>query len=394
MFQVHQYVYTRLPKELSPRNQEGFQSAYLPDGFLPNDSAIELESRIHFPAKKNFSQKRVIFWQQISGQHFLVIFFISALPEEKDAYGRGGVFLCHGFFVPENLWLPYHTPIAVADFLEAHRLTSLNALSNSPYADQETGKIAPLEIDPAHLPPPSQAIGALHPCTAQVLQALPLLKPNGLSLVLNGTPTEVERVMDQALALAPFQLKVQLGCDPAFDGGRLHFSQMQLFGYEEQSPTTGNPLEINLATGEWTPGDAPPVYLHYPAPHEVWMQHQLSPATTWEEWHRVTKLGTALQEGPMAVSEHWYPVSDLLIKTFLQHPQALSADMPQDWPELLKAAENKGQFSQKEQQRLAKHLPFLKDETPHPSTTPSSPSAPAPTPDSFLSKLWQKIRGK
>lgn len=301
--QVHQYIYTRLSKTESPWDKSGFQSAFMPHGLMDRSEAIELESFIHRPEGEAFASKHVVFWREILGQNWLVIYFLDDLPGESDEYGRGGIFICHGFMIPPDLWKRYRRPLALATTLEAYRYHSIEALLESPYVDDEAGTIRPIELDEEELVPALDKATALSETESKLINLLSRLSadsPDGPQhLVLQGAPWQVEKVLDRVFAYLPEPTRMKLGWDSGFDAGKMHFSPFKVFGYHEEEPVTGSPIKLDLGTGEWDLGEfaEDDEVLSAPDAFTRWMGQCMEREAAWAYLDQMGVLAGALESG-------------------------------------------------------------------------------------------------
>jgi hypothetical protein len=245
---IEQYIYTRLSAADSPRKTTGFQSAFLPEGLKGKFQQVALEAHIHFPEIVGFVDKRVVFWQEIERVPWQVIFFIQSLPEVRDEFGRGGVYLVHGFLIPPSIWRNYRNPLRLSHLLEDHRLRSIEAVLASPMVDRRAGTIAAIDpgiypaddeepIAPPHLERDRQALALLY--------RIALGQAKDSILVYKGMPRQAEVYFTKMLALLPTALKGHLGWDSAFDGGKLFFSPFRMVAYTGLPPVMGYQAVLN-----------------------------------------------------------------------------------------------------------------------------------------------------
>jgi hypothetical protein len=304
--QVHQYIYTRLSKTESPLDKSGFQSAFMPHGLMDRSEAIELESYIHRPEGQAFASKHIVFWREILGQRFLVIYFLDDLPGESDEYGRSGNFICHGFLIPPDLWKRYRRPLALATALEAYRYHSIEALMESPYIDDERGTIRPIELDVEELTeslPKATPLSETESKLINVLSRLAADHEDGpQQLAIKGVPWQVEKVLDRVFAYLPEPTRVSLGWDSGFDGGKMHFSPFKVFGYDEEEPVTGTPIKLDLKTGEFDRGEfaGDKIEEDVLAPTDAftrWLGQCMEVGAEWSYLDQMGVLANALEKG-------------------------------------------------------------------------------------------------
>jgi hypothetical protein len=297
---IHQYIYTRLSKHDSPWDKAGFQSAFLPKEFPDRSNAIDLESFIHRPEGDSFASKHVVFWKEFKGELYQVIYFLDDLPGETDEFGRGGIFMCHGFLIPSAVWKRYRRPLALASELEAYRYHSIEALLDSPYVDTDLGTIAPVELDEDDLAAPSVRANPLSETESQILNVLAGLamdrEGGPRHLVIKGAPWQVEKLLDRVFAYLPEPARTALGWDSGFDGGKMQFSPFKIFGYDEMEPVTGNPIRLDLDTGGFEPGEFGAKALEAPDAFTRWMGSCLEVEQTWVYLDQMGLLAEKLEK--------------------------------------------------------------------------------------------------
>lgn len=236
---VHRYIYTRLPKTQSPTGKGGFQSAFLPGELITGKEVLEIESHIHFPEGVGLRRQTTVFYKKIKGETYLVILLLRPLPEVKDEHGRGGVFLCEGFFIGEADWRPISQVSPFVDLVVPHQFASMDALLDSPDVDRAQGRITPIEVSPPQVllgetpvPPGELLMTVYHVAQTQ---------NRDLSVVIMDSPGEVTRAYEACAAFMPESLRPNLGWNDAFDGGKIFFSPLRLFGFTDIQPVTGRP---------------------------------------------------------------------------------------------------------------------------------------------------------
>lgn len=238
---VHRYIYTRLPKTQSPTGKGGFQSAFLPADLITGKEVLEIESHIHFPDGVDPKGQTTILYKKIKGETYLILLRLRPLPEVKDEHGRGGVFLCEGFFFAEADWRPIPTVTPFIERIAPYQFPSMDALLDSPEVDRVNGRITPIEVDApavdvwndeAEAPPGELLMAAYHVAQTQ---------NRDLSVVLKGNPQEVTKAFEVCAVFMPESLRANLGWNDAFDGGKIFFSPLRLFGFSDIQPVTGRP---------------------------------------------------------------------------------------------------------------------------------------------------------
>ena len=239
---IHRYIYTRLTKDLSPTGKNGFQSAFLPGDLLGSKEVLEIESHIHFPEALE-TDNSTVFYKQVKGELYLVLLILRALPEVRDEHGRGGAFLCEGFLIGEKDWRQMNTVAELRELVQTHRFPSLEALLSSPDVDTLAGKIKDLDLpfepnqgrrlDEEEDEPAAELLMAVyHVAHTQNRE---------LAIVLQGSPAEVSEIFEICSTFMPDSLRTSVAWDDAFDGGKIFFSPLRIFGYTDQPPVTGRP---------------------------------------------------------------------------------------------------------------------------------------------------------
>jgi hypothetical protein len=247
---IHRYIYTRLPKAASPWGKEGFQSAFLPHDLLQRSEVMQIESCIHFPENLGDKVKSAVFYLKGAKQTFLTVLFLVAQPEEKDDHGRGGIFLCEGFLIEEKDWHGIRDLGSLWLRLREQRIGSLPNVMAATGIDFKAGTIDAIERDWAENGSPHPASPAIDAHLLAAVYNLLNGKFKDLSIVLKGRPEEVSQKIAPIGRLLPDALRPRLGWDDAFDGGKIFFSPLKLFGYQDNVPVTGKPVRFDPESGE------------------------------------------------------------------------------------------------------------------------------------------------
>lgn len=277
---VQQFIYTKVPPERSPWKKTGFHMVLYPTAHLSKKDVLEIESKLHYPGQGVFVAKRVVFYQKTQAGLELGIVFLRSL-ESKDEFGREGVFLAHGFLVPEPLALQVLNPDALADILEPHAATDVDAVLGLGLADFTTGNLAPLEIAEETLDQLRSAIlPTLTDAEKKLIPALYSLATEGTNqdaVVLQGAPEAVSKALGHCLAWFPAELRIKLSYDSGFDGGKLFFFPIKLVGYSKQLPATGDPLRFDLASARFDPNERLQRFTQPNSFYSRWVQREKEP---------------------------------------------------------------------------------------------------------------------
>ena len=242
---VYRYIYTRLTKDISPKGKNGFQTAFVPHDLLGSKEILEIESHIHYPEGLQIEMQSVVFYKTIKAQTYLVLLQLRPLQDAKDEHGRGGAFLCEGFLIAEPDWEPIWRISDLEDLLGPYQFSSMEALLASPELDHVNGIIENLVVDV----PPSYWEQALlefeDEPEEQLLMAVyhaAKTQNRDLAIVVEGAPTAVSARLETCAMFLPQELRTRIGWDDAFDGGKIFFSPLRIFGYRTLLPTTGQPI--------------------------------------------------------------------------------------------------------------------------------------------------------
>lgn len=248
---VYQLVYTKVPPGESPWNIMDFHTVFYPVDILSGEDVNDMERMIHRPIADGFKDKFTVFFKEINGLNYLVILYTKDLPEDRDVFGRCGLFLCHGFLFPPELWMEAQTPLSLFEHVEDHVFRGIEVLLNSEMVDKVKGSIRPVSmgIQPKSMewPPLSdrfklEMVFYLFKAARAVNEV-----PN---LILHGDPGEVSDLVDELLFYIPNELRVNLGWDSAFDGGTLYHYPLKVVGFQEERPYGGEQIIVDLNTGE------------------------------------------------------------------------------------------------------------------------------------------------
>lgn len=269
---VYQLVYTKVPPGESPWNIMDFHTVFYPVDVISGGDVNDIEKMIHKPQVDGFKEKFTVFFKEISGKDYLAVLYTIDLPDDRDVFGRGGLFLCHGFLFPPELWMEAQTPISLFDLVEDHVFTGLEVLLDSEMVDKSKGSIRPICIgnySPSKVdwPPLSDRF--------KLKMVFYLFKaargyhelPN---LILYGCSDDVSGLLDELFFYIPDELKVNLGWDSAFDGGTLYNYPLKVVGFNEERPYGGEQILVDLSTGK--------------IDHPSALNHLFHPESAYEKW--------------------------------------------------------------------------------------------------------------
>ena len=301
MPQIHQYIYTRLPKERSPRQKHGFQSAFLPGGWNDRGFILELESRIHFPEHDTFTEKSVVFYRNLGNEPHLILLWMRLLPDLRDEQGRGGIFLVHGFIVPPELHRLVRRPTTLMKLLEPKLFLDIEDVMGSDQVDLKTAIISPIEVSEAEVSALKEAdAGGIDRWEREVLSFM-FKQINGTlkdwALAFKGEPHQVQQVFNRLVGYLPSGIKEKMGWDPAFDGGKVFFSPFRFFGYSKAEPVTGQTMFFDLTGNTFMDSSLAHHLLTLENPFDRFLEKVLKADTPQQEIENAFKISTSLYEG-------------------------------------------------------------------------------------------------
>ena len=312
---IHQLLYTKAAKADSPWNKNGYQTLGYPVDFMTRKEVLEIENLIHFPGQDIFEEKRVVFYQTIKGADYLVILYLRSLPDTKDEFGRAGMFIAHGFLFPEEVWKTLSGPLDLAPGLDQYVVRSREDAFAYDKWDQKTGNLAPIEIPDevisARTAPPPPQMGDTSKQLFFILYKIAMGVNKDLALIIRGNPAQVETVLNQLFAKMPSVLKSKLGWDSGFDGGKIFFSKLRVFGFSDLTPTTGSPILFNLERNAFTQDEK--------------FQRFSSPGSWFERWVARSTAG----HFPVAIMDRMYELSEFLDSR--NHMPPTLEDIPEEF---------------------------------------------------------------
>ena len=253
--EIPRTLYTELAD--SPRQRSGFHTVCYSTGRLSPDEVDRIEAHIHWPESLGLEEKWVFFpLEREQGEPLHGLLHFRALPEARDRFGRGGVFLCQGFFLPRKLWQDASLEHLIA-LLSEHLFPNREALRQSPMIRLDHGDIAPVKWDGGHLaritearqpPPPSPETIAL---AALLFDAV---RDDGGNhkIRLHAPPGDVLRAVGDALAWLPPSSRGRISLDPAYDGASIALGPFLAAGYTRQRPH-GRAVDLESGTGGLPP---------------------------------------------------------------------------------------------------------------------------------------------
>jgi len=249
-FTLHQIIYTNVSSNQSPWKIGGFQTLFYPVNLIQNkEDIVEIEKRIHFPVIKDVSAKEVCFYKKINNEIVCVLLFFNYLPDEKDEYGRDGIFICHGFFLPRNIWKDYFTYSKLFPILKKHIFLSRDELLKSDFIHFESGNIEPISIQIDNVEnknlilPDSdfyiKSFYLIYKLSSNFQQYFPVL-------LIQGDTGLISNFLHFIMKYIPMSNKKNISWDTCFEKGNLSFFPIKIIGFKNSSPTSGEHIFIDL----------------------------------------------------------------------------------------------------------------------------------------------------
>lgn len=301
MMRIFQLIYTKVSPEESPWSKSGFHTIFYSQDLLTEGDVSEIEKKIYFPGTTDFQHKETVCYQKIKGKNYLLILHIRNLPGARDTYGRGGIFLCHGFIFPPEMWKSASHPLALFELVQDCLFKDREELLASPLVDKNVGHIQPLEISEdkrVALSAPLLPLTTDHEWKiAGLLNRFAQLDHEQRpTIVMKGKPETISSLMNKLIAYVPDEIKPQLGWDPAFDGGNVSLNPLKIVGYRRIPPRgrisiTVDPEGCGLDVPEEQSG-----LLQPHTPYERWLAHCKGEANTKESIQGAWRLSLILEE--------------------------------------------------------------------------------------------------
>lgn len=245
---IDSYLYTKVPPDKSPHGKAGFQMVYIPSGFAKKE-VMELESRIHYPGEA-LQEKVVVFYLKRNGTRYLILQVLRSLSQERDEFGRGGIFIAQGFLLPPAYWQASGRTLDVLSTLLPLVPGSIAEVLAYTHGSLAEGTMKPIEIDT-----PARNLQPTQPSLSLLQVVFRFCRgdwPQG-SLVLQGNPDEVSQWLNACTPYLPSALLQRMEWDSGFDQGKLFFFPIKIVGYTQAYP--GNAESIRIEAGQ--PQNAP-----------------------------------------------------------------------------------------------------------------------------------------
>lgn len=302
--QIFHLIYTKVAPEDSPWKKADFHTVFYPIELITKTSDLfEIEKKVYFPGSGRFTEKQAIFYQKMQDKYYLVILHTQDLPEEKDTFGRAGIFLCHGFIFPEELWMRVPTPLTLFELVKDKIFRDRNAMLSSPLIDRQTGNTRPIEIPEERLKEISTNLPNLHTefewRMAILLNRFSQVtsKPRP-AILIKGEPEKISMLMNNLIAYVPCELKVNIGWDDCFDAGNLTFPPLKILGFRYERPRGGIPLEIDIDASIIHETEETTEFLLPERPYENWLNYcRNKEANSYEQIEMAYNLSLLLEKG-------------------------------------------------------------------------------------------------
>jgi len=297
---VFQLIYTKVTPEESPWKKVDFHTVFYPIELLTKHDVFEIEKRIHFPQIKEFKEKKTLFYQRLQDKDYLVILHIQSLPEARDTFGRGGIFICHGFIFPEELWKKSPSITKLFELVKGSLFTNREDVLSSPIVDRKTGNIQALNIPEERL----KSLPNVLPEISTEFEWKMIVLLNRLAnmrvedrpaLLFKGEPESVSGFMNKLIAYIPDDYKLVMGYDPAFDNGNLTFYPIKIVGFKHISPTGGSPIRIDMETLKIEESPETSKFFIPYTPYERWLTYCRNEIVSKEQIEEAYNLSLILE---------------------------------------------------------------------------------------------------
>ncbi|MEN8118752.1 MAG: hypothetical protein ABFS35_00295 [Bacteroidota bacterium] len=243
-YKIHQLVYTKLNPEDSPFDKKDFHTAFYPLKFLTATDVLVLENHIYIPGNDDFLSKQVVYFNKIKEETYLFVFNINILANEVDMLGRGGVFLCHVFMFPQDLWQQLPSPNQLMELVKKYKYNSRSKLLNSSYIDKQSGNMLPIQLDSEIVEKAEKKLPKIEGSfEGQMLLHLTdsFNQENAeQKFIVHAKETEARELFNKLICYLPNEQKVKVGWDTMYDGGRMMDYNKTFVAYKNNAPRGGS----------------------------------------------------------------------------------------------------------------------------------------------------------
>lgn len=301
IMKIFHLIYTKVAPEYSPWKKADFHTVFYPIDLMGKEDVLEVEKKIHFPGQEKFKENKIVFYQRIKGKDYLFILYMRDLPQERDTFGRTGIFLCHGFIFSEELWRRVPNPLTLFELVKDKVFTNREDILSSPLINKQTGDTIPIETSQKRI--------------QDLLSDLPLLKTDfewKMTILLNrfahiekkpviilkGEPEKISCLMNKLIAYVPSNLKVNLGWNPCFEGGNLVYYPLKIVGFQYEHPTGvgANAIEVDLDTLTIKETSDNYQLLLPDTAYENWLSSCRNEVSSYDQIERAYNLSLLLEE--------------------------------------------------------------------------------------------------
>jgi hypothetical protein len=243
-YKIQQLVYTKLNQEDSPFDKKDFHTAFYPLDFLTPTDVLIIENHIYIPTVNDFSSKQVVYYQKIKGETYLFVLNIKNLQNELDTMGRGGIFICHVFIFPEVLWQQLPSPDKLMELVNEYNFNSRTELLNSNFIDKQTGNILPINLDIEKVKSVDKQMPELNGSfeIQLILNLIDAFRQENKEqkFIVNASENSAKELFNKLICFLPNVLKINVGWDTMYDGGRMMDNNKVFLAYHEKAPKGGS----------------------------------------------------------------------------------------------------------------------------------------------------------
>jgi hypothetical protein len=243
-YKIHQLIYTKLDEKDSPFEKKDFHTAFYPIDLLTSTDVLVIENHIYIPGNEEFATKQVVYFNKIKDEMYLLVFDINSLPDEVDALGRGGIFMAQVFMFPQALWQKMPSPNQLMELVADYKYSSRSEMLESSYIDKKDGNMSPIEIEAEKVEQIEKTISPVE--SAFEVQLLSHLldslntENKEQRFIISGEESNVRVLLNKLICYLPNELKVQIGWDTMYDGGRMMDYNKSFVAYQSREPRGGS----------------------------------------------------------------------------------------------------------------------------------------------------------
>lgn len=298
---VYRLIYSKTTVKKSPRGFQDFHTIFYPLELMNDDDILALESKIHFPGSDLFDIKYTVFYQNIKGSTYLIILHMKNLPDDRDEFGRSGLFLVQGFIFPPDIWRNTVDPLSLLSIIKEFLFRDREHVFKSTSVNWETGDISPIEISEGEINVLKS--GTLQPLDnfeirlAILLNKLARNKGREPILLLKGTPDMISTLISKLFPYVPEALRIYIGWESALDRGNLNFYPIKIAGFSRYPPVGGNPINIDIETQNIEESIEKENWFKPETPYEKWLYEYGTKIQSYLEIEEAYALSLLIEEG-------------------------------------------------------------------------------------------------